>query len=210
MPDEAQPDTIVAISTPPGRGGIGIVRLSGPEARAIAEPLLKLRHPLAPAQVSFAEILDSTGQTLDQAVVTWFEKPHSYTSEDIVEIAAHGSPVLLDLLVRQCLSAGARLAEPGEFTQRAFLSGRLDLTQAEAVHDLIEATTLHQARLAAQQLGGSLSRQITPIKQQLTTLIAALEAGIDFAEDDIDLLPSSEITAQIQAIQAPLTALEQT
>ncbi len=204
-----QNDTIVAISTPPGRGGIGIVRLSGPQARTIAEPLLKLRHPLAPAQARFAEILDNTGETLDEAVVTFFEKPHSYTSEDIVEIAAHGSPVLLDLLIRQCLSAGARLAEPGEFTQRAFLSGRLDLTQAEAISDLIEASTLHQARLAAQQLGGSLSRQITPIKQQLTTLIAALEAGIDFAEDDIDTLPATEITRQIQSIQTPLTALEQ-
>jgi tRNA modification GTPase len=210
FPVTAFEDTIVAISTPPGRGGIGIVRLSGPVARAIAEPLLKLRHPLAPAQARFAEVLDSTGETLDEAVVTWFERPHSYTSEDIVEIAAHGSPVLLDHLLRQCLAAGARLAEPGEFTQRAFISGRLDLTQAEAVHDLIEATTLHQARIAAQQLGGSLSRQITPIKQQLIALIAALEAGIDFAEDDIDLLPTTEITAQIAAIQAPLTALEQT
>ena len=203
-------DTIVAISTPPGRGGIGIIRLSGPAARSIAEPLLKLRHPLAPAQARFAEILDNTGETLDEAVVTWFEKPHSYTSEDIVEIAAHGSPVLLDHLLRQCLAAGSRLAEPGEFTQRAFLSGRLDLTQAEAVSDLINSTTLHQARIAAQQLGGSLSRQITPIKQQLIALIAALEAGIDFAEDDIELLPNQEITAQIQTIQAPLIALEQT
>ena len=203
-------DTIVAISTPPGRGGIGIVRLSGPNARTIAEPLLKLRHPLAPAQARFAEIIDSTGETLDEAVVTYFEAPHSYTSEDIVEIAAHGSPVLLDHLLRQCLAAGARLAEPGEFTQRAFISGRLDLTQAEAVHDLIDATTLYQARIAAQQLGGSLSRQITPIKQQLIALIAALEAGIDFAEDDIDVLPTNEIATQIQAIQAPLTALEQT
>jgi tRNA modification GTPase len=203
-------DTIVAISTPSGRGGIGIVRLSGPAARTIAEPLLKLRHPLAPAQARFTEIIDNTGETLDEAVVTWFEKPHSYTSEDIVEIAAHGSPVLLDHLLRQCIAAGARLAEPGEFTQRAFLSGRLDLTQAEAVNDLIEATTLHQARVAAQQLGGSLSRQIAPIKQQLIALIAALEAGIDFAEDDIDLLPANEITAQIQSIQNPLTALERT
>src|SRR6201987_3605946 len=194
-------DTIVAISTPPGRGGIGIVRLSGPSARAIAEPLLRLRPPLAPAQARFAEILDNTGETLDEAVVTYFESPHSYTSEDIVEIAAHGSPVLLDHLLRQCLAAGARLPEPGAFTLRASISGRLDLTQAEAVHDLIEATTLHQARIAARQLGGSLSRHITPIKQQLIALIAALEAGIDFAEDDIDLLPAREIAAQIQAIQ---------
>jgi tRNA modification GTPase len=207
-------DTIVAISTPPGRGGIGIIRLSGPAARAIAEPLLKLRHSLAPAQARFAEILDNTGETpgavLDEAVVTFFEKPHSYTSEDIVEIAAHGSPVLLDHILRQCIAAGARLAEPGEFTLRAFLSGRLDLTQAEAVSDLIDSTTLHQARIAAQQLGGSLSRQIAPIKQQLIALVAALEAGIDFAEDDIDLLPATEITAQIAAIQALLVALEKT
>ena len=203
-------DTIVAISTPPGRGGIGIVRLSGPAARTIAEPLLKLRHPLAPSQARFAEILDNTGETLDEAVVTFFEKPHSYTSEDIIEIAAHSSPVLLDYLVRKCIAAGARLAEPGEFTQRAFISGRLDLTQAEAVNDLIEATTLHQARIAAQQLGGSLSREITPIKQRLIALIAALEAGIDFAEDDIDLLPATQITAQIAEIQSPLAALENT
>jgi tRNA modification GTPase len=203
-------DTIVAISTPPGRGGIGIVRLSGPAARTIAEPLLKLRHPLAPAQARFAEVLDSTGEILDEAVVTYFAAPHSYTSEDIVEIAAHGSPVLLDYLLRQSIAAGARLAEPGEFTQRAFLSGRLDLTQAEAVHDLIEATTLHQARIAARQLGGSLSRLITPIKEKLIALIASLEAGIDFAEDDIDLLPANEIVAQIEGIHASLTTLEQT
>jgi tRNA modification GTPase len=211
---DLQEDTIVAISTPPGRGGIGILRLSGPAARTIAEPLLKLRHPLAPAHARFAQIIDNTGEipgtVLDEAVVTYYAAPHSYTSEDIVEIAAHGSPVLLDHLLRQCLTAGARLAEPGEFTQRAFLSGRLDLTQAEAVHDLIEATTLHQARIAARQLGGALSRQITPIKQQLIALIAPLEAGIDFAEDDIDLLPPNEITTQIAAIQVSLTSLEQT
>ena len=204
-------DTIVAISTPPGRGGIGIVRLSGPRARAIVEPLLKLRHPLAPAQARFAEILDTEdGEVLDEAVVTYFQTPNSYTAEDIVEIAAHGSPVLLDYILRACLRNEARLAEPGEFTQRAFLSGRLDLTQAEAVHDLIESTTLHQARIAAQQLGGALSRQIAPIKEKLVHLIATLEAGIDFAEDDIDLLPTPEIIAQIEAVQAPLVALEQT
>jgi tRNA modification GTPase len=203
-------DTIVAISTPPGRGGIGIVRLSGAAARTIAEPLLRLTHPLAHARARFAEVLDATGETLDEAVVTWFEAPRSYTSEDVVEIAAHGSPVLLDHLIRQCIAGGARLAEPGEFTQRAFLSGRLDLTQAEAIHDLIEANTLQQARLAARQLGGSLSRQIAPVKAGLIALIAAMEAGIDFAEDDLDLLSSSQITEQIHAIQSPLQALEQT
>jgi tRNA modification GTPase len=204
-------DTIAAISTPPGRGGIGIVRLSGAAARDIAAPILRLRHPLAPAQARFAEVLDTeTQQPLDEAVVTFFESPHSYTSEDVVEIAAHGAPVLLDYILRQCIAAGARLAEPGEFTQRAFLSGRLDLTQAEAVDDLIQSHTLHQARIAAQQLGGSLSRQIAPIKEQLIALIGALEAGIDFAEDDIDLLPAPQILAQIAAVYAPLAALEKT
>jgi tRNA modification GTPase len=204
---QLETDTIVAISTPPGRGGIGIVRLSGPDARAIAEPLCRLRRPLAPAQARVAEILDDSGQVLDEAVVTFFAAPRSYTCEDVVEIAAHGSPVLLDSLVRACIARGARLAEPGEFTQRAFLSGRLDLTQAEAVHDLIASQTLHQARLAAAQLGGSLARTIAPTKQKLVHLIAELEAGVDFAEDDLDLLPETEIAAQIEAIRGPLEAL---
>ena len=210
MSHEAPPDTIVAISTPPGRGGIGIVRLSGPEARLIAEPLLKLRHPLAPGQARFAEVLDAEKSTLDEAVVTFFAAPNSYTSEDVVEIAAHGSPVLLEYLVRQAIAAGARLAEPGEFTERAFLSGRLDLTQAEAVHDLIESQTLHQARIAAQQLGGALSRRIAPIKESLIKLIAELEAGVDFVEDDLDLLTTPQILTQLNPIQTALTELAQT
>lgn len=201
-------DTIVAISTPPGRGGIGIVRLSGSRARAVAETLVRLRHPLDPAHARFGHVHDEHGEILDEAIVTWFAAPHSYTSQDVAEIACHGSPVLLDYLLRRAVGAGARLAEPGEFTRRAFLSGRLDLTQAEAVHDLIEATTLHQARVAAQQLGGALSRTIAPIKDSLVSLIATLEAGIDFAEDDIDLMPTAEIISRIEAMQAPLQQLE--
>ena len=205
-------DTIVAVSTPPGRGGIGIVRLSGPRAVAIASPMLRLRNPLAHAQVRFAEILDPEDQAaqarLDEAVVTLFAAPHSYTSEDVVEIAAHGSPVILDLLMRQALNRGARLADPGEFTQRAFLSGRLDLTQAEAVRDLIEAQTLYQARVAAEQLGGSLSRRIQPTKQALIDLIALLEAGIDFAEDDIDIIPDVAILDRIAAVREQLAPVE--
>ncbi len=205
-------ETIVAISTPPGRGGIGIVRLSGPDARAIAEPLLRLRNPLAAGRARFAEILDpADGQTaLDEAVVTFFAAPNSYTTEDLIELACHGSPVLLDTLVRACIARGARLAEPGEFTQRAFLAGRLDLTQAEAVHDLIASSTLHQARVAAAQLGGSLSRSIAPLKQRLVELIAALEAGVDFAEDDLDLLPQAEIAGRISTVLGPLEELAAT
>ena len=201
-------ETIVAISTPPGRGGIGIVRLSGPHAVDIANTLLTLQNPLAHAQARFAEIHDPESVSkLDEAIVTWFAKPRSYTGEDLVEIAAHGSPVVLELLVRAALKRGARLARPGEFTERAFLSGRIDLTQAEAVRDLIESQTLYQARVAAEQMGGAISRRIQPAKQKLVELIALLEAGIDFAEDDIDLTPDAEIVTRIDTISADLEML---
>ena len=201
-------ETIVAISTPPGRGGIGIVRLSGPHAVAIGSALVRLRAELEHARARLAEVSDpDTGATVDEAVVTYFAGPRSYTGEDLVEIAAHGAPVILDMLVRLALRAGARLARPGEFTERAFLSGRLDLTQAEAVRDLIEAQTLYQARVAAEQMGGALSRRIQPAKQNLVELIALLEAGIDFAEDDVDVTPDAEIVTRIDTISAELAAL---
>ncbi|HVU48506.1 MAG TPA: tRNA uridine-5-carboxymethylaminomethyl(34) synthesis GTPase MnmE [Terracidiphilus sp.] len=208
----ASAETIAAISTPPGRGGIGIVRLSGPQAASIAVRLVRLHHPLEHARARLADVLDDSepdeAARIDEAVVTFFSAPNSYTAEDLAEIAAHGSPVVLDLLLRRALSLGARLAEPGEFTQRAFLSGRLDLTQAEAVRDLIDAQTLTQARQAASQMGGALSRRVVPIKQSLVDLIALLEAGIDFAEDDVDVTPQAEIAARIDALTPPLTALE--
>src|ERR1700744_3440401 len=186
-----QNETIVAIATPPGRGGIGIVRLSGPEGVRIAEPMLRLRNPLAHAHARFGDLLDPESQEkLDEAIITFFAAPNSYTGEDVVEVAAHGSPVILDTFLRQALEGGARLATPGEFTQRGFFSGRIDLTQAEAVRDLIEAQTLYQARVAAQQLHGALSRRIKPAKEELVGLITLLEAGIDFAEDDVDVLPA--------------------
>ena len=219
-------DTIVAISTPPGRGGIGIVRLSGTRAREIAAPMLRLRHELEAGRARFGEILDvssgpayradklrdecgtqSESRVLDEVVATYFAAPHSYTGEDVIEIAMHGAPVLLEHVVRQCCGAGARLAEPGEFTQRAFLAGRIDLTQAEAVGDLIESSTMEQARVAARQMGGALSREITPAKAELVGLIAAMEAGIDFAEDDIDVMPAEEIARRIAVVREPMERL---
>jgi tRNA modification GTPase len=204
-------ETIAAISTPPGRGGIGIVRLSGPLARSIAGQLVRLRHPLEHAHARLADVLDADGDEaarIDEALVTFFAAPNSYTAEDLVEVAAHGSPVVLDLLLRRALELGARLAEPGEFTQRAFLSGRLDLTQAEAVRDLIDAQTLTQARQAASQMGGALSRRVAPVKQSLVELVALLEAGVDFAEDDVDVTPEQEIARRIAELTPPLAALE--
>jgi tRNA modification GTPase len=240
-------DTIVAIATPPGRGGIGVVRIAGAEARTIALPMLRLKQQLEPGRAIFGELIEpcsshtpsrSSGQALasenagaelgattvdvdqsragapalraqriDEVIVTYFARPHSYTADDIVEIAAHGSPVVLRHIVELAIARGARLAEPGEFTMRAFLNGRIDLTQAEAVRDLIESQTLFQAKVAAQQLGGALSRRLQPIKQKLVQLIAVLEAGIDFAEDDVSVLPPKQITEQIANIRTPLAEL---
>jgi tRNA modification GTPase len=216
---ESTTDTIVAISTPPGRGGIGIVRLSGPLAASIAIQLVRLRQPLEHGRARLADVLDEAADLaaadsgvdegrIDEAVVIFFGAPHSYTSEDLVEIAAHGSPVVLELLLGRALKLGARLARPGEFTERAFLSGKLDLTQAEAVRDLIEAQTLTQARQAASQMGGALSRRVGPVKQALVELIALLEAGIDFAEDDVEVTPEAEIARRIGELTPPLSALE--
>lgn len=217
-------DTIVAIATPPGRGGIGVVRIAGPEARAIAEPMLRLKHPLEPGRALFGDLIEPVkvvkeseappqnypymaGTRIDEVVVTYFQKPHSYTTDDIIEISAHGSPVVLRHIVELALDSGARVAEPGEFTMRAFLNGRIDLTQAEAVRDLIESQTLFQAKVAAQQLEGALSRRLQPIKQKLVELIALLEAGIDFAEDDVAVLPGEQILKHIAEVRAPLQQL---
>ena len=196
-------DTIAAISTPPGQGGIGIVRLSGEGAVEIARGLIRsgdrpLR--LEPQRAVLGEFIDPDGdqsKALDQVVCTCFRKPRSYTGEDVVELACHGSPVVLARLLECCLAKGARAAEPGEFTMQAFLNGRIDLTQAEAVRDLIEAKTLFQARVAAQQMEGSVALRIRPYKQKLVDLIALLEAGIDFAEDDVSVLGWEEIGERI-------------
>lgn len=201
-------DTIVAIATPPGRGGIGVVRLSGPDARRIAGSMLRLNHGLEPGRASFVDLIEpESGERIDEAVATFFAKPHSYTTDDVVEISTHGAPVVLRHVVELALAKGARLAEPGEFTMRAFLNGRLDLAQAEAVRDLIESQTLYQAKIAAQQLEGTLSRRLQPVKKTLVDLIAVMEAGIDFAEDDVPVLPAKEILSRIGEVEGPLEKL---
>jgi tRNA modification GTPase len=202
-------ETIVAVSTPPGRGGLGIVRISGPQARAITEQVL--RFPKPPEwrawSCQLALLPDTEGHTVDHVIVSFFAAPRSYTADDVVEISCHGSPVLLRHAVERICAAGARPAEPGEFTLRAFANGRIDLPQAEAVRDLIESTTLYQARIAARQADGAVSRRLAPAKAQLLELIALLEAGIDFAEDDIDVAADSEIERRIQPISVELDRL---
>ncbi|HWF09234.1 MAG TPA: tRNA uridine-5-carboxymethylaminomethyl(34) synthesis GTPase MnmE [Bryobacteraceae bacterium] len=200
-------DTIVAISTPPGRGGIGVVRLSGPKSAEIAGAIIALKSELKSWQSSIGELLDDEDRVVDEVVVTFFAAPRSYTAEHVIEISCHGAPVILAHCLDRTVRAGGRLAEPGEFTLRAFLNGRIDLPQAEAVRDLIDATTLYQARVAAQQTQGSVSRRVAPIKAQLVELIALLEAGIDFAEDDVSVPPASEILRRLAPIIAQTRAL---
>ena len=194
-------DTIVAIATPPGRGGIGVIRISGPDAAAIATQLIGREHPLKPRHATFARRAD------DHVVVTLFEAPHSYTGEHVVEIAAHGSPVVLDSVVRAAIHAGARLAEPGEFTLRAFLNQKLDLVQAEAVADLIDAVTPLQARAAFDQLEGTLTQAIGEIERELFDVIAKLEASLDFPDEGYHFVAPMEARASLTAISGRIDAL---
>lgn len=194
-------DTIVAIATPAGRGGIGVVRLSGTSAHQIANGLLQLAVPLRPRYATFARTQG------DQVVATSFPAPHSYTGEDVVEISAHGSPVVLRQIVEQAMTLGARLAEPGEFTLRAFLNGRIDLVQAEAVADLIDAVTPLQARAAFDQLEGTLTERIASIDSALFDLIARLEASLDFPDEGYHFVDAGETGAGLRAIEGAIEIL---
>jgi tRNA modification GTPase len=194
-------DTIVAIATPAGRGGIGVVRISGPSAADLGGRLLELKRPLAPRYATFARTQG------DQVVATHFPAPHSYTGDDVVEISAHGSPVVLRQIVDAALAAGARLAEPGEFTLRAFLNGRIDLVQAEAVADLIDSVTPLQARAAFDQLEGTLTQRIAEIDSELFDLIARLEASLDFPDEGYHFVQAGEAGAAFRSIEQKLGVL---
>lgn len=204
-------DTIVAIATPPGRGGIGVVRLSGSAAHAIAQQLVTHARPLEPRHATLTLVRPTTdtafGSTatfgrdaIDQVVVIHFPAPASYTGEDVVEISAHGSPLVLRTIIEAAIAAGARLAEPGEFTLRAYLNGRLDLMQAEAVADLIDAVTPLQARAAFDQLQGTLTREIGDIDAALFDLIAHLEASVDFPEEGYHFVDPGALAQSIDTI----------
>ncbi len=184
-----------------------MVRLSGTRAFAIAQTIARFDVLPAPRHAHYRIVHDPDGARIDDALITFFPAPHSYTGEDVVEIATHGAPVVLDWVVHQAVENGAAAARAGEFTERAFLNARLDLTGAEAVRDLIDAQTLAQAQQAAQQMGGAIAAAVRPIKQALIELIATLEAGIDFAEDDIDTLPPTAITERVGRLLPPLSSL---
>lgn len=199
-------DTIVAIATPPGRGGIGVVRVSGPAAQPIARALSG-RDGFEPRHATLTTIAAGDGSPIDRAVVTCFAAPHSYTGEDVVEISAHGSPVVLQAIVAAAMAAGARLANPGEFTLRAHLHGRIDLVQAEAVAELIEAVTPLQARVAFDQLEGTLTARLREIDASLLDLIARLEASLDFPEEGYHFITPGDAGAALDGVATAIDAV---
>ena len=198
-------DTIVAIATPPGRGGLGVVRISGPSAAEIAARMLECPQ-LEPRRATFTRVRGRDGslRAVDEIIATWFAAPRSYTGEHVVEISAHGSPVVLDAILRGAVDAGARLARPGEFTLRAFLNGKIDLVQAEAVADLIAAATPLQARVAFDQLEGSLTTRIGQLDADLLDLIARLEASLDFPDEGYHFIDPSDVGARLSGVIAAL------
>jgi tRNA modification GTPase len=212
-PIDSHTETIAAVSTPPGEGGIGVVRLSGPDAVSLALRLFRradgtsLADP-QPFRAYVGHIVDSaTGRVVDEVLLTTMRAPRSYTREDVAEISAHGGPAPLRAILALVLDAGARLAAPGEFTRRAFLSGRLDLTQAEAVLDVIRAHTDAGLRAAERALAGDLGTRVRALRDRLTGLLAHLEAAIDFADDDLTFLTPDEIAAELAAVAAEVDAL---
>jgi tRNA modification GTPase len=199
-------DTIVAIATPPGRGGIGVVRLSGPDAATIACALTG-RERFEPRHATLTTVAAADSAAIDQAVVTHFPAPHSYTGDDVVELSAHGSPVVLDAIVRAAAGAGARLANPGEFTFRAYLNGRIDLVQAEAVGELIDAVTPLQARVAFDQLEGTLTARLREMDRALLDLIAPLEASLDFPDEGYHFITPADTARALNGTREALDAL---
>ncbi|WLD58186.1 tRNA uridine-5-carboxymethylaminomethyl(34) synthesis GTPase MnmE [Salinispirillum sp. LH 10-3-1] len=195
-------DTICAIATPPGRGGVGIVRISGPKAKAIAQTIVQ--RPLTPRYAHYGPFYDASGEVLDEGLALFFPNPHSFTGEDVLELQGHGGPVILDLLLQAVVLAGARLARPGEFSERAFINDKLDLAQAEAIADLIEASSVQAARSAVRSLQGEFSREVSQLVEACIHLRIYVEAAIDFPEEEIDFLSDGHVATQLEALRAAL------
>ena len=193
-------ETIAAVATPPGQGGVGIVRVSGPASKAVAEQLTS--EQLIPRHAHYCAFKDSHGHTIDKGIALYFNGPYSYTGEDVLELQGHGGPVVLDLLLRRVLELGCRVARPGEFTERAFLNDKMDLAQAEAVSDLIESGSESAAKAAILSLNGAFSEKIHELQQQLIDLRVYVESALDFAEEEIDFLVSDELAARLQRVKS--------
>ena len=205
----ATDDTIVALATPPGRGALGVVRISGPRALDVFHAIAVSRRP-QPRRATLTRLRRTTTTetaALDRVVATYFEAPRSYTGEDVIELSAHGSPIVLRTIINAAVGAGARLARPGEFTLRAFLSGRVDLVQAEAVRDLVAAATPLQARVAFDQLEGTLTQRIAALDAELFDLIARLEASLDFPDEGYHFIEAGETRRRIRLVLDGVIAL---
>lgn len=202
--DKLLTDTIAAIATPPGRGGIGIVRLSGPRAADIALRLLQRNSKLPVRRAVFAAFRAEDGSAIDEGIALYFQTPHSFTGEDVVELQGHGGPVVMDLLLRRMLELGARLARPGEFSERAFLNDKLDLAQAEAIADLIDAGSEQAARSAVRSLTGVFSEKVQGLVESLIQLRMYVEAAIDFPDEEIDFLSDGHVERELRIVQRQL------
>jgi tRNA modification GTPase len=203
--DETDRETIAAIASAPGRGGIGVVRLSGSKVVQIAAAVAGVLP--APRHATLRVFKDHSGQRIDEGIALYFAAPHSYTGEDVLELQGHGGPVVMQMLLAACVEAGARLAEPGEFTQRAFLAGKLDLAQSEAVADLIDAASREAARSALRSLSGEFSTAVHGLVARLTELRALTEAMLDFPEEDVDSLYRPDASSRLTGIRADLELL---
>ncbi len=202
----AKPDPIAAVATAPGVGAIGVVRLSGPDLRGLLIPLLGREPP--PRRAVLTRFSDDQGRSIDEGIALYFPAPHSYTGEDVLELQGHGGPAVLQQLLDRCLRLGVRLAEPGEFTRRAFLNGKLDLAQAEGVADLIQARSEAAARAALRSLQGEFSKEIRMLVAELTALRMLVEACIDFPDEEIEHLPRAETAARLQGLVQRIAAVE--
>lgn len=200
-------DTIAAIATPPGRGGVGIVRISGARALQIGRDILRREKALPVRQAVFSAFFADDGSEIDEGLVLAFEGPHSFTGEDVIELQGHGGPVVMDLLLRRVLALGARMARPGEFSERAFLNDKLDLAQAEAIADLIDAGSEQAARSAVRSLSGAFSEKIHALVESLITLRIYVEAAIDFPDEEIDFLSDGHVEAELRQVQENLAAV---
>ncbi len=196
-------DTIVAIATPAGQGGVGIVRISGPATKAIANRILDKALP-RPRFAAFRQFLDAGNQPIDEGLAIFFESPHSFTGEDVLELQGHGGPVVLDMLLQRCIELGARLAQPGEFSQRAFLNDKIDLAQAEAIADLIDSGSEQAARSALKSLRGEFSKKIDSLVERLIDLRMHIEAALDFPEEEIDFLADAAIHDKLASVKQAL------
>ncbi|RVU31753.1 tRNA uridine-5-carboxymethylaminomethyl(34) synthesis GTPase MnmE [Neptunomonas marina] len=203
----ANQDTIAAQATAPGRGGVGIVRVSGPKAQAIAQEVLGMLP--APRHAHYGVFLDANGAELDEGIALFFPGPNSFTGEDVLELQGHGGPIVIDFLLQRVQALGARLARPGEFSERAFLNDKMDLTQAEAIADLIDSASQQAARCALRSLQGEFSKRVDVLLESLIQLRIYVEAAIDFPEEEIDFLADGKVLSDLQAIMANLNAVQQ-